>query len=482
MKEKLTKEQEEYILKNYHNNQTWKIAENLNVDKEIIFKFSRTKNLKKDKDFITIRKQNCLTLEQCNFIVENYSTMSNKKIEDLLGITREQLRSFSSRRKLKKDNKIFKDSILYTEEQIRYVKENYSNKQNKDLIGKYGLSNNQISYLSNKFNLKKSNDLEKMNKSNLTFEQKKFIKENYSTMKTNDICKKLNLTYNQISSYASNIKLKKKPYYSNSYNGYWNECLKKHKTNYDIFEHLGNKEEPKVSFDNLYKSKYGKYYVNQDYFKKIDNEWKAYWLGFLYADGTNQIKRNSKKNNKMEYTTKLTLSSVDEDHVKKLRNSVQGDAPISYKDVKLNDKIFHSVSYSMCNKKICEDLNTLGCVPNKSLVLRFPNQEQLPKEFIRDFIRGYFDGDGCIHINLEKQNIQFNIMGTLEFLEKIQDIFYKELNIEKTKIQIKKNNKAYSIQYGSIMSIQKIYNYLYKDCNIYLQRKLDKFNTLLWLD
>jgi len=136
----------------------------------------------------------------------------------------------------------------------------------------------------------------------------------------------------------------------------------------------------------------------------------------------------------------------------------------------------------MCNKKICEDLQSLGCVPNKSLILKFPTEEQVPKEFIRDFIRGYFDGDGCIHINLEKQNIQFNIMGTLEFIEEIQKIFTKKLDIRETKIQKKNDNKAYSLQYGSIMSIQKIYRYLYKDCNIYLDRKLEKFNTLLWLD
>jgi intein/homing endonuclease len=40
----------------------------------------------------------------------------------------------------------------------------------------------------------------------------------------------------------------------------------------------------------------------------------------------------------------------------------------------------------------------MGMVPNKSLVLKFPD---IPKEMYRHFIRGYFDGDGslCLHIN-----------------------------------------------------------------------------------
>ena len=29
-----------------------------------------------------------------------------------------------------------------------------------------------------------------------------------------------------------------------------------------------------------------KYSLNDDYFSVIDNEHKAYWLGFLYADGS----------------------------------------------------------------------------------------------------------------------------------------------------------------------------------------------------
>lgn len=478
---KVTKEQEEYIVMNFSSMQTWMIEENIKVEKKYINRIAEKHKIKKNKDYKVVRKEGSLTVQQCDFIAKNYSTMSNKEIEKELNITHNQLRSFSSRRGLNKKSKEYCDSVHYTKKQIDYINNNYENKMNRDLIKEIRLSDSQISYLANQLGLKKSENLKKTNNSILTFEQKKFIRENFSTMKTNDICRKLKLEYKQIHSYSNNLKLKKEAYFSESFNGYWDDCLDVHKNGYDINKYLGKKIEPKVPIDCLYKSKYGKYYVNQNYFENIDSEWKAYWLGFLYADGYNMIKRNS-KNNKMEYITKLTLASIDKSHIGKLRNSVQGDAPISDKTVKLGDKTFYASSYSMCNKKICEDLESLGCVPKKSLVLRFPTEEQVPNEFIRDFIRGYFDGDGCIHINLEKQNIQFNIMGTLEFLEEIQKIFTKKLDIRETKIQQKKDNKAYSLQYGSIMSIQKIYRYLYKDCNIYLDRKLEKFNTLLWLD
>ena len=43
------------------------------------------------------------------------------------------------------------------------------------------------------------------------------------------------------------------------------------------------------------------------------------------------------------------------------------------------------------------DLIKQGCVPNKSLILTFPNKYQVPKNLINHFIRGYFDGDGSIY-------------------------------------------------------------------------------------
>ena len=127
----------------------------------------------------------------------------------------------------------------------------------------------------------------KNNKKGLTQYQKEFIIENYSTMKTNDICRILNLQYEQVHSYAQNKKLKKNPYSSLKFNNYFDELLKKRsREEYNVFNYIQNKDEPKT--DSLYKSKYGKYFVNQHYFEKIDNEWKAYWYYQFPGIKTNQ--------------------------------------------------------------------------------------------------------------------------------------------------------------------------------------------------
>lgn len=80
-----------------------------------------------------------------------------------------------------------------------------------------------------------------------------------------------------------------------------------------------------------------------------------------------------------------------------------------------------------------EDLIKQGCIPNKSLVLTFPNKHQVPENLINHFIRGYFDGDGSISYGIrerysvrKKQNVKrlsvsAQFIGTKEMLAVIDD-------------------------------------------------------------
>lgn len=52
---------------------------------------------------------------------------------------------------------------------------------------------------------------------------------------------------------------------------------------------------------------------------------------------------------------------------------------------------------------MANDLINLGCIPRKTLVLKFPNESTVPKQLIKHFIRGYMDGDGCISTYYKKR-------------------------------------------------------------------------------
>ena len=102
----------------------------------------------------------------------------------------------------------------------------------------------------------------------------------------------------------------------------------------------------------------------------------------------------------------------------------------------------------------------------------------LKHEYLHHFMRGYFDGDGCISkcslVNKRKVvQKSFNILGTFNFINAYKIILEKNCNINCNKI-CKKGN-IYSISYSGNVIINNIYNFLYKDATIYLERKKYKF-------
>ena len=204
-----------------------------------------------------------------------------------------------------------------------------------------------------------------------------------------------------------------------------------------------------------------RYSLNKEYFKSIDTQEKAYILGFLYADGYNQETKNQ---------IRLTLQKQDKDILDKINIELNHNKPLlllrdSYLDLSIN------------SKKISQDLSFLGCTQNKSFTIRFP-YNKLPENLYKDFIRGYFDGDGCISIN-QYNDVQINITGNLEFITELQLIFESVLKVNRTKLQ--KRKKSYSLFYHGKKLCFKILDYLYKDNTISLERKEKLYKKIVSL-
>ena len=119
-------------------------------------------------------------------------------------------------------------------------------------------------------------------------------------------------------------------------------------------------------------------------------------------------------------------------------------------------------------------LNNYGCTPNKSLTLKFPDESIFTdKSLIRHFIRGYFDGDGCISYANKNHDIpSLSVIGTLDFLNSMSS---KLLN---KKYKLINNSKINSITKVLLLSpsTSLIFMYiLYYGSNIYLKRKYDRY-------
>jgi hypothetical protein len=209
--------------------------------------------------------------------------------------------------------------------------------------------------------------------------------------------------------------------------------------------------------------------VNSNVFDIIDNEEKAYWLGFVYADGNiRDTESLYKRTGKNHYTIEVSLKSSDINHLNKFRKFLEAETTV--KVSKVGDRS-ERCRLSLSDKHLWNILNSYGCVPNKSLKLKFPNKEIfLHESLIRHFIRGYVDGDGCIsYKNKSHDKMSLSVLGTKHFLDNIQ----LNLPLEKVnKLRLIKN--IYCLTFNDYRGYY-VSKYLYSNAIIYLERKFQKY-------
>lgn len=201
----------------------------------------------------------------------------------------------------------------------------------------------------------------------------------------------------------------------------------------------------------------GKYMIeyNRHIFDIIDISEKAYWLGFIIADGY----LNDNKN-----MLRIKLGNKDKKHLEKFINFLEGDLSMLKSEI-------HSITgntqwyVSTYAPQIHDALKNLKVEQAKSGKEKVPPIEE---KFYRDFIRGLWDGDGFIRESLNG----IGLVGSKEILSFVQDIFQKELQIKPLKIYDHYN--IYKIEYRSTKkAIPLIINYLYQDMDVSLDRKME---------
>ena len=201
--------------------------------------------------------------------------------------------------------------------------------------------------------------------------------------------------------------------------------------------------------------------IDPTVFDKIDTEEKAYWLGFLYADGNISSEG---------YRLEVNLSVKDLNHLLKFKKFLKLETDLLVDETKCR--------LAVRNKTIWNNLNQKGCIPCKSLKLKFPSISIFESlDLVRHFIRGYFDGDGSIGI-YRKEEISF--ISTNEFLIELE----KYLGIKgyiRNKTSKNWPNKAFELKYSSLKA-RKIANLIYKDATIYLQRKYNVYKLFCLLE
>lgn len=211
--------------------------------------------------------------------------------------------------------------------------------------------------------------------------------------------------------------------------------------------------------------------MDYNYFDTIDTEEKAYWLGFLFADGNISKSSYMRKNGKIKngvYKIEVSLKSEDTEHLEKFAKALNYNKPIKISKASFDKK---RCRLQFNNKHMWTTLNALGCTPNKSLTLNFPKLEMFKNKWlIYSFIRGYVDGDGNIGFcDKNHTKMQLRILGTAEFLTKLQ----QQLPLECDNKLIKDGN-IYQLIFNAKRGAY-VCSILYKGSSIYLNRKFSLY-------
>ena len=208
-----------------------------------------------------------------------------------------------------------------------------------------------------------------------------------------------------------------------------------------------------------------KYIVNDNYFKKWSHD-MAYILGFWWADGW--ISKRKRKNN-YSYSFCMGQHKRDRYLLKEMLEEMSSDNPFHY-----NSKNKNFLIFSITSKPIFESIVRLGGKPRKSLTVKFP---KIPRKYVLDFIRGHFDGDGCIYKIKNRDRYRASIeSGSEDFIEGLKKTLEK--NIDNIRLSIdfraRLSGSCYRLRFNE-RNTRKLGAFMYNDYKINDLKMLRKY-------
>jgi hypothetical protein len=209
-----------------------------------------------------------------------------------------------------------------------------------------------------------------------------------------------------------------------------------------------------------------------------EGELKYYFIGLVAADGTVVYKGN-------ENSVELCLSEADVEILEKLRDLISPERPIHDKPSKVK-KEYLAKRLKFNSKPLIDMIAEYMTTDNKSRSLKWPGN--IPDEYLRHFIRGYFDGDGTIGICTNRKECKvetrfyyvprLRFLGTEDFLKGLTSAVEQQTTIPAVKVHKKGKENVYCLTHTGV-NAKLIHHYMYTDATIYLKRKAALWKYIL---
>lgn len=214
------------------------------------------------------------------------------------------------------------------------------------------------------------------------------------------------------------------------------------------------------------------YHYDKNFFDKIDSDEKAYWVGFIAADGCIYCPKNNRQK-----ILSISLSIEDESHLEKLNKSLHSNKPISYTSRKgEKGQLLRYCNLQFSSDKLCDDLIKIGVTPKKTYSVNFP---KISENFLPAYIRGYFDGDGSISKSFEKNTLHICNVTITGFSQNLRN-FQNYLESNGIKSSLVKDKRDYHKEenefFGHLTFTnkdmkKKFLHFIYDNASVYLDRK-----------
>lgn len=199
-----------------------------------------------------------------------------------------------------------------------------------------------------------------------------------------------------------------------------------------------------------------KFHFDESFFGAIDTEAKAYFFGFMAADGW------IKHVNGNPAAVVLEIQRPDEEVLVAWQGVMGNQVPeIKHREQGGSKKsriVFTSA-------KMARDLVRLGLKRNKTFTLG-DITGAVPTKLMRHFVRGVFDGDGSAVC--EPPRLRLSFRGTLEFLAALQRVIPVETHITIG------NQKWPTLHTNKHSAACRLAYWMYEDTTFFLSRKWNK--------
>lgn len=213
-----------------------------------------------------------------------------------------------------------------------------------------------------------------------------------------------------------------------------------------------------------------KHILNEHKFDKIDTEEKAYWLGFIMADGYIE--------NESRLSFILQKKPDELNLLLRLQSFLETDNYINERTIyDKRDFVSESYIFRVTSKVLCKRLKQLKVVTQKTGKECIPRG--VPKRLYRHFIRGFFDGDGSLGKSVNRNYLRMKIGScSLLILEQIRDYVQEKTGYRISIYEDKKYKKMfYLLESNSKYAVAEFCKLIYRRSKIYLERKFNQAKT-----